>query len=477
LADPVIIPQTKHLVRFDRAQSLTDPQKAQVKANIGFSWGDLPGFLPLDKLPAHSHTNLVPYTGSTGPVDLGVHRLTAGSASLGGNFGIGTNGMVLEPNVGGAGRMAIRRASGQYDFYIGEGGAGGTAVRALWLSTNPGPGTGDVGFVRNATGPTAETRAAGGLKVCNADGSAVGPMQCGTLNATGNSLIGGQLGVGPGGANSFYFDSQFNLIVWQGGAVGWNAVGGGVANGATTGVRLSYASPNTLQVGTNANNALGTLRLARTDLGALPVGPTYGPLNIAVDGAGNGITIAGSAGDFIRYVSGGFVKGLLGSGSVPLVVSSPTVALRSDDTIRFRNTADTAFAGLQAGLIEAGQIVVGSGTHALLSAHAGSTSHDSFADFSAVGAHATNRWAVGIDHSLNRFAIAKNPGGSGIPFGSADLLTLDGSGNLTASGNLKTNSFAAWGTTPPAVKPTLPTNPTNAEIASLLSTYGLCTLV
>lgn len=48
---------------------------------------------------------------------------------------------------------------------------------------------------------------------------------------------------------------------------------------------------------------------------------------------------------------------------------------------------------------------------------------------------------------------------------------------IRCSQGILSAGLGVWGTTPPTVKPTLPTNPTNAEIASLLSTYGLCTLV
>jgi hypothetical protein len=53
-------------------------------------WADLPGFLPLDKLPAHTHADLVPYTGATGPINLGIHGLTAGSLDASGLVTAGT---------------------------------------------------------------------------------------------------------------------------------------------------------------------------------------------------------------------------------------------------------------------------------------------------------------------------------------------------------------------------------------------------
>jgi len=55
----------------------------------------------------------------------------------------------------------------------------------------------DVQVRRNATGPTAETRAAGGLKVCNADGSALAAVACSVVTATQlNSATGSDLTIG-----------------------------------------------------------------------------------------------------------------------------------------------------------------------------------------------------------------------------------------------------------------------------------------
>lgn len=51
-------------------------------------------------------------------------------------------------------------------------------------------GSWDTLVVRNATGPTVETRAAGGLRVRNADGSAAGALDCGAITSSGTSTLG-----------------------------------------------------------------------------------------------------------------------------------------------------------------------------------------------------------------------------------------------------------------------------------------------
>lgn len=48
----------------------------------------------------------------------------------------------------------------------------------------------NVTIVRNATGPTLETRAAGGLKVCNANGSASAPVSCSLVDIVWNGTNG-----------------------------------------------------------------------------------------------------------------------------------------------------------------------------------------------------------------------------------------------------------------------------------------------
>jgi hypothetical protein len=67
-------------------------------------------------------------------------------------------------------------------------------------------------------------------------------------------------------------------------------------------------------------------------------GGTNGPLQIEVDGSGNGFVVAASATEYIRLVSGGAVKGLLCQGSVAVVLanSGGTVSIRTSGSDQFR---------------------------------------------------------------------------------------------------------------------------------------------
>jgi hypothetical protein len=139
-------------------------------------------------------------------------------------------------------------------------------------------GTG-VSIVRNATGPTLETRAAGGLKVCNADGSAVGPVECSGVSnsATGVSVGHATQGWAPMGPvrNAMQSHQGHWSLAWHGmagltsaqmvvgGHLGFTAAFG--AGGAVT-TRLTQASSGVLAVLASTSTAdsttLGSLNLA-----------------------------------------------------------------------------------------------------------------------------------------------------------------------------------------------------------------------
>lgn len=134
----------------------------------------------------------------------------------------------------------------------------------------------NVTIVRNATGPTLETRAAGGLKVCNADGSAVAGVQCSTVSVLvstglsgvviGNSLS-TQAGIGFYGSGTrmaLYADNAVAMFLGNGANICANGrplVFSQDASGLGN-TRISEASAGILQIGTTSNNALGSLNLA-----------------------------------------------------------------------------------------------------------------------------------------------------------------------------------------------------------------------
>lgn len=69
-----------------------------------------------------------------------------------------------------------------------------TATNAIRL-TNFNPSAPDISILRNATGPTLETRSAGGLRVRSADGSAAGALDCGAVTASAKLQVNGTVRV------------------------------------------------------------------------------------------------------------------------------------------------------------------------------------------------------------------------------------------------------------------------------------------
>lgn len=85
-----------------------------------------------------------------------------------------------------------------------------TATSAIRL-TAFNPAAPDIAFVRNSTGPTAETRAAGGLRVRNADGSAAGAINCGAITASGALNVNNASGIYESGSGrTVAFTSNFS---------------------------------------------------------------------------------------------------------------------------------------------------------------------------------------------------------------------------------------------------------------------------
>jgi len=230
-------------------------------------------------------------------------RLSA-NVTLLGNTTTGTGSVVratsptlVTPNLGSATCVTINGAfigASGLNFVCGGNGVivASDKVFGFSNSTNP-QGTRDVTAVRNATGPTLETRSAGGLKVCNADGSAVGPVQASTisLGAGTKSAVAIQLGTGgagygiyssnigstPGfgfaiGGTSFIYTSDVGqgFNIHSGFAYGW---GSGAADSAMD-TRLTRSSAGVIDVGTTSDNALGSLNLANlTASGGITFGP------------------------------------------------------------------------------------------------------------------------------------------------------------------------------------------------------------
>jgi len=231
-------------------------------------------------------------------------RLSA-NVTLLGNTTTGTGSVVratsptlVTPNLGSATCVTINGAfigASGLNFVCGGNGVivASDKVFGFSNSTNP-QGTRDVTAVRNATGPTLETRAAGGLKVCNADGSAVGPVQCSDITVASGSQIrssgaqasrlyftdGFGLGSGfnfagyntPNPAFSMYMDASGAWVLRQRSAswIAWTDNGATAGAGSAITSMISQASAGVLQIGTTSNNALGSLNLAMSKFTGYP---------------------------------------------------------------------------------------------------------------------------------------------------------------------------------------------------------------
>ena len=257
--------------------------------------------------------------------------------------------------------------------------------------------------------------------------------------------------------------ARSNIALWRSGnfVVGSStliAASSGVdATGNVVDTSLSRNAAGVWQMGTTAANALGSLLLTNltasgtVSVGTLPSGPTYGPLNIKTDGSGTGFTIADSSTEFTRFVSGGVVKGLIGSGAVPLVLNSSTVQIRSNNTVAIRNDGSTADGNLSCGNLTAsgdinltGRIVYASSGVPFLRCAGSNVA----AVFNNVLRHIQLRgggeggltWASGSDPSgvassgITQIGAAHLAIGNGTADSTAGSLSLT---NLTASGTLR----------------------------------------
>ena len=131
-------------------------------------------------------------------------------------------------------------------------------------------GSWDTLILRNATGPTLETRSAGGLRVRSADGSAAGALNCASISTSAGVVVGGQLQV------------VGDIAYGSGSQITW-ATRGVLRVPATNIFRFSNTAVNagfSFDVTTN-----GTAKLRNLDnsaAGALECGAitTSGPVNV-----------------------------------------------------------------------------------------------------------------------------------------------------------------------------------------------------
>jgi len=80
-------------------------------------------------------------------------------------------------------------------------------------------------------------------------------------------------------------------------------------------------------------------------------------------------------------------------------------------------------------------VVDSTGNSGAITLAAGSASYNSYVDLYQNASPSTSRWAAGVDHFANKFVIARNGVGSGIPFGTLDFLTIDANGTTLLTPN------------------------------------------
>jgi hypothetical protein len=225
------------------------------------------------------------------------------------NTGIYSAANGVAPGIG----VAI---GGQAFFETRDSGSG-VVIHSAWgycISSGQADGTADVRWVRNATGPTFQTVALGGLRVTT-DGTALGPVACSNVTASGN-IDAAQFRLTSDGngavLRAWAGPGNFSLIDGSGGVAlskssgGTTHVGGTALNGAlqvTTGGAVAISGTLRVGGGTVVQNILSAT--ATLDFPSIAAS-SFADLTITVTGAVSGDTvivnpIAGSATTDVVY--------------------------------------------------------------------------------------------------------------------------------------------------------------------------------
>jgi len=114
----------------------------------------------------------------------------------------------------------------------------------------------DVQVRRNATGPTFETRAAGGLKVCIADGSALAAVVCSNITVGDNFGSSGKVTTGVGLDWGVGFGNRGTLGAFADGIFGFRTLA------TTAGFLIDCTTDGTAKLRNRSNTADGSLNLA-----------------------------------------------------------------------------------------------------------------------------------------------------------------------------------------------------------------------
>lgn len=213
------------------------------------SWNDLPGLLPAAKLPLHTHSDLVPYTGATGPVDLGSFGLTTPSITAPSDLTLraGSSTLMLQVSNGAftPGRLGPGFLNGPSQ--LGLASTNNASVPNVFLNSV----SAGVASLTSDVGKTT-------LGTLN-----VGTIGVGTPTITGNGLW-AQFGTtgGLAGAVGNFGNSLMGLGLISSNGIFWNSLGNTFSSGSVS-TTLTQASAGTLQVGTTGANALGSINASR----------------------------------------------------------------------------------------------------------------------------------------------------------------------------------------------------------------------
>lgn len=227
-----------------------------------------------------------------------------------------SNALQIESSQGNAGALIRIASNSKAVSILGFDGTDGD----LFCGTIT-IGTG-VSIVRNATGPAFETRAAGGARICNADGSALAALACGAINASA-TLTGHRLGhfghqdsitVGwPGSSFGGYQCGSSGIVSWLSMGLAFGANANGVAE-INSGNLVAFGGSLrdlTLRNLTASGNVQGTFRPTQFTVATLPsaaanTGRTVQVTDSSVDFPGNiGATVAGGGANNVDVKSNG----------------------------------------------------------------------------------------------------------------------------------------------------------------------------
>lgn len=359
------------------------------------TWADISGSLPIDKLPAHTHSNLIPYTGANQAVDLGSQNLSAGQIkSQKTVVSNGTFGLMLDA-VASSGYTYFGRVNGSdvLQNYVGviRGDVGAWSIGhgnnpQAMLDVRPANATWAGIAVQLAASQTANA-----IQVTSAGGTAGDRFR---VDSTGNAILSGNITTGSD-ANTPNQSSVAGTLLGSNGNGPW-VRGSGALYTISRADSQSTASIYFYSFGTETIQAFG-----RLGIGGIIQSP-------------NVFLTAGSAGNVSLFGSDGTTLGNLSLASMTASGTLATTGSNSATTVPLTvKTASGQTANVQEWQNNAGS-VIGRFVQAYDASVQGPALLAGTAFLgSATGGHA----AFGVNNSSGNCFAWINGNGMGLPSG------------------------------------------------------------